>query len=156
MTNEEVRTRRLGNVLSDANLAQLAEALNRVELPVLPIDITPAEAQELLAYHGSFIAFLSREFYAKNAEVQNAKIGVEQATMLASKEIHDANHNLKATDVKIIAANSPVVKDAQEALKVAQTELGKIQGALEGLKEQNVSLRKIASMMQASADSGIA
>lgn len=156
MIDNEVRIKRLGHALSEENVAQVSEALDKMELPVIPLDITLGEAQELLAYHGSMISFLVANFRAKEAEVLSAKMRLEIAVNDAYNEVYNANRSLKTTEVKNISMASPMVKEAQKALMDAQAQLAKITAHKEALEAQNINLRKIVSMIQASMEKDIA
>lgn len=155
MTEKDVRVERLGKVFSKENLEQLHSALDKLELPTIPQDVTLGEARELLAYHGNMLAFLHANARVKESSVRNAKSKYDTIYNQIYKRVHDTNRNLKATELKNIVQNSPDVIEAQNASLDAQYELSVLEANIDALSEQNVNLRKIVSIMQASAETKI-
>lgn len=153
--NNNVLVKRLGKVFSKENLAELEKALDVMDLPIIPQDITIGEAQALLTYHGNALAFLYGNAKIVEGRVRNTKASYDTTYNQIFKKVHDTNRNLKTTEVKNIVQNSPAVIEAQKEFLDAQYEMSKVDAGIEALKEQNINLRKIVSMMQSSIETDI-
>lgn len=153
--DNNVLAKRLGKVFSKENLAELEKALDVMELPIIPQDITIGEAQALLTYHGNALAFLYGNSKIVEGRVRNTKALYDTTYNQIFKKVHDTNRNLKTTEVKSIVQNSPAVIEVQKEFLDAQYEMSKVEAGIEALKEQNINLRKIVSMMQSSIETDI-
>ena len=143
---------RLGAVFSEEKLEKLNDSLNELELPLIPYDITLGELEQLLAYHGNMLAYLYD--LVKCEEEEKRKEG-EQVYNEVYAEInkHSADH--KVATIKAIASTNKRVVAAQEELKAVKRIRASVESKINALQEQNVSLRKIASIKGIALQKGL-
>lgn len=146
---------RLGAVFSEEKLEELDNNLNELELPLIPYDITLGELEQLLAYHGNMLAYLYANLDLVKCEEEEKRKKGEQVYNEVYAEInkHSADH--KVATIKAIASTNKRVVAAQEELKAVKRIRASVESKINALQEQNVSLRKIASIKGIALQKGL-
>lgn len=155
MENYNSREFRLGSVFNIDKLNKLKNDLNSLSLPNIPYDITLDEIQVLLAYQGNMLAYLHSNLEILNMEEKKQEVIFKNIYNEVYKSIENTNSNNKITTIKNITANNTRVLTAQKKLIDIQSAQSQITAQINALQEQNVSLRKIASIKIIAIQSGI-
>ncbi len=149
-------TTRLGDVMSEENLMQVNMGVNEAKLPTIPYDPSIHEIQILLTYHGNRLAYLMANNELVANQIKEKKVSVDRAFNLAYKAAMDRKEGMTATAAKVIASqNANYIKEQDEMLALMRTQ-ALLSGEIAALQEQNVCLRKVASLQALAIERGIA
>lgn len=146
---------RLGKVFSEASLETLADNLNEMGLPTIPYDITLGEMEQMLAYHGNQLAYL----YANLDIVKNQEEELTRQAEIVYNEVYSevnrqsADH--KVATLKAIASSNKRYLAAKQAVADMKKLRARVESQINGLQEQNVSLRKIATLRGVAINRGL-
>lgn len=146
---------RLGKVFNEDSLQNLSDSLNEMGLPIIPYDITFAEMEQLLAYHGNQLAYL----YANLDIVKNQEEELEHNAEIVYNEVYSAinkqSADHKVATLKAIASNNKRYLEAKSKVSQMKKIRARVESQINGLQEQNVSLRKIASLKGLALEKGL-
>lgn len=137
---------RLGKVFEEKKLEDLQDKLDELDLPVIPYDITLNEMQILLAYHGNMLAYLFSNLELVNMEEKKAKTNLDNLYSELYNAVQKRNSELKSVMIKQTVLGSAAYIEAQKELTDVQSLQATLKAKISALQEQNVSLRKIASI----------
>ena len=146
---------RLGKVFSEESLSALDDNLNEMGLPTIPYDITLGEMEQMLAYHGNQLAYL----YANLDLVKNKEEELTRQAEIVYNEVYSevnrqsADH--KVATLKAIASNNKRYLAAKQAVADMKRIRARVESQINGLQEQNVSLRKIATLRGVAINRGL-
>ncbi len=151
----DISTERLGKVMEEDNLKEVDNLLNEAKLPILPYDPSLHEMQLLLTYHGNRLAYLMSSNEIVEGKIRDKKAEYDEAYNLAYKEVRERNTDLNATAVKnVVLLNSKVKKIHKELLDLQHLQ-SVMQAEIAGLQEQNICLRKVASLQTLAIERGL-
>ncbi|MGN8833546.1 hypothetical protein ACTNDZ_13525 [Selenomonas montiformis] len=146
---------RLGKVFSEESLSALDDNLNEMGLPTIPYDITLGEMEQMLAYHGNQLAYLYANLdLVKNKEEELAR----QAEIVYNEvysEVNRQSADHKVATLKAIASNNQRYLAAKQAVADMKRIRARVESQINGLQEQNVSLRKIATLRGVAINRGL-
>ena len=148
-------TSRLGDVMSEENLQKVSSLANDCALPTVPYDPSIHELQLLLTYHGNRLAYLIANNELVTNSIKEKKLAVDRAYNAAYKAVVDRNSDVSATTAKSIATQNQKYIDAQNELMETTRAQAKLQSEILALQEQNVCVRKIASLQTLAIEKGI-
>ena len=146
---------RLGKVFSEESLSTLEDNLNEMGLPTIPYDITLGEMEQMLAYHGNQLAYL----YANLDLVKNKEEELTRQAEIVYNEVYSevnrqsADH--KVATLKAIASNNKRYLATKQAVADMKRIRARVESQINGLQEQNVSLRKIATLRGVAINRGL-
>ena len=146
MNNYITRESRLGNVFSKEHISELEKNLNDWDLPIIPYDITLDEMQILLAYQGNMLAYLQANLEAINMNIRKQEIKNQEIYNEVYNNISKQSADHKVSTLKVITENNERVKTVKNKLLDIQEGKAQVEARINALQEQNVSLRKIASL----------
>ena len=146
---------RLGAVMSDENLAEVNRLLDESKLPIIPYDPSLHEMQLLLTYHGNRLAYLLSNNELISANIREQKTTCDALYQAAYKSARERNSDLKATDLKMIAGQNKEYLAAQQELLNLQNVQAVMQAEIAGLQEQNICLRKAATLQTLAIERGL-
>lgn len=146
---------RLGKVFSEESLSALDDNLNEMGLPTIPYDITLGEMEQMLAYHGNQLAYLYANLdLVKNKEEELAR----QAEIVYNEvysEVNRQSADHKVATLKAIASNNKRYLAVKQAVADMKRIRARVESQINGLQEQNVSLRKIATLRGVAINRGL-
>ena len=140
------RITRLGKVFDPENIDKLRQSLESMELPVIPLDVTIGEMQTLLSYHGNMLAYLQANLERVAMAERKQEDAYEQVYNRVYAEIGKVSSDHKVATLKNITLNNKDVKEAKQKLMDIRDAKSAVEARIQALEEQNVSLRKIASL----------
>lgn len=149
-------TSRLGIVMSEDNLEKINGNVNDARLPTIPYDPSIHEIQLILTYHGNRLAYLISNNELVLNQIKEKKIEVERAYNVSFKAAMDRNPSLTATAAKAIASQNQNYLKAQDEMIALMRTQALLNSEISALQEQNVCLRKVASLQAIAIEKGIA
>ena len=147
---------KLGKVMSPENMESLEEMVSEQMLPVLPSDPSVHEINLLLTYHGNRLAYLMANNELVNGRIKTQKMTVDDLYNAAYSAAASRNSDASATVLKSVASSNKEYLAAREEMKKLMDTQSKLQSEISALQEQNVCLRKIASMQALAIQHGMA
>ncbi len=148
-------TERLGTVMSQENIAELERLVSEQSLPILPQDPSIHEIDILLTYHGNRMAYLMANHELVNGRIQTQKMVVTDTYNAAFAAAYARNSDASATVLKSVASGNKEYLAARKELQELMDVGAKLQSEISALQEQNVCLRKIASMQALAMQRGL-
>ena len=155
ITNNDIMMSRLGKVFSAENLKKLENDLNELDLPTIPYDITLDEMQQLLAYQGNTLSYLVTHLEEMKIAEKDAEDDYEKVYNDVYAEINKQSSDHKVATIKTITLGNVRVKEAKEKVREIQKMRSMIEGRINAIEQQNVSLRKIASIKTIAISHGL-
>lgn len=147
---------RLGNVFSCENIKELEDNLSKMGLPKIPSeDITFDEMTRLLAYHGNQLAYLHANLELVTMEEKKLQAEYTKIYNKIYQSIEAVNSKNKITTIKALVTQSPEVVEANKKVLEIQSTIASINAHIVALQEQNISLRKIASIKTIALQHGL-
>lgn len=146
---------RLGNVFNFENLEKLKKDLNELELSIIPYNVTLPEIQQLLAYQGNMLAYLHANLEKMNMAFKKQENICKETYNSVYNDIQKRNTDNKTTTIKNIASVNKRVLEEQKKLLDIQEIQATITARISAIQEQNVSLRKIASIQMLMIENGL-
>ena len=146
---------RLGKAFSYENLKDLRKSLDDYELPIIPYDVTIAEIEVLLAYQGNMLAYLQANLTSLSMAESKSKILLENTYNEVYQSIYQQSADKKTATLKAITkGNRRVVAAQEDVLKIQETK-ALLEARILALQEQNISLRKIATIKGIAIERGL-
>ena len=155
ITDNDIIVSRLGNVFSNEKLKELDKNLSELGLPIIPYDITLDEMQKLLAYQGNVLAYLFTHLEEIKIAEKDATIAYEEVYNKVYREVSNTSADHKVATLKSITAGNVHVVEAKNKILEIQRRKSIIEGKMGALEQQNVSLRKIASIKTIAISHGL-
>ena len=146
---------RLGRAFSPENLKDLRRNLDEYELPIIPYDITIAEIEVLLAYQGNMLAYLQANLTSLAMSETKAKIILDNTYNDVYQSIYQQSADKKMATLKAITKSNRRVVSAQEEVVRIQETKALLEARILALQEQNISLRKIATIKGIAIERGL-
>lgn len=155
ITNNDIMMSRLGNVFSPDKLNELEKNLNELGLPTIPYDITLDEMQQLLAYQGNCLSYLVTHLEELKIAEKDAEDEYEKVYNDVYASINKQSSDHKVATIKTITLGNVRVKEAKEKVRKFQRMRSLVEGKIGAMEQQNISLRKIASIKTIAISHGL-